>query len=96
MKPGRLIAHTVWVVVQFRCFEVETWDPPPQVSLCICILLLPFFFSDGNITDNVCLVQVDDQDHGERFKSVFHWDMKSKDGAAAPSSQPLDEVREVL
>uniref|UniRef100_A0A8D1FQM1 Nebulin-related-anchoring protein n=1 Tax=Sus scrofa TaxID=9823 RepID=A0A8D1FQM1_PIG len=34
---------------------------------------------------------VDDQDHGERFKSVFHWDMKSKDGAAAPSSQPLDE-----
>ncbi|XP_047615979.1 nebulin-related-anchoring protein isoform X3 [Phacochoerus africanus] len=34
---------------------------------------------------------VDDQDHGERFKSVFHWDMKSKDGAAAPNSQPLDE-----
>uniref|UniRef100_A0A8C3YTM2 Nebulin-related-anchoring protein n=1 Tax=Catagonus wagneri TaxID=51154 RepID=A0A8C3YTM2_9CETA len=34
---------------------------------------------------------VGDQDNGERFKSVFHWDTKSKDGAAAPNSQPSDE-----
>lgn len=36
-----------------------------------------------------------DQDDGERFKSVFHWDMKSKDGAAVLNGQPLgNEVRE--
>uniref|UniRef100_A0A8C9CGJ7 Nebulin-related-anchoring protein n=1 Tax=Phocoena sinus TaxID=42100 RepID=A0A8C9CGJ7_PHOSS len=28
---------------------------------------------------------IDDQDDGKRFKSFFHWDMKSKDGAAAPN-----------
>ncbi|XP_049710624.1 nebulin-related-anchoring protein [Elephas maximus indicus] len=30
---------------------------------------------------------------GERFKSFFHWDMKSKDGAAAPNRQPLVNER---
>ncbi|XP_036754807.2 nebulin-related-anchoring protein isoform X7 [Manis pentadactyla] len=34
-----------------------------------------------------------DQDDGERFKSVFHWDMKSKDGAAVPNGQPLGNER---
>ncbi|XP_078290972.1 nebulin-related-anchoring protein isoform X8 [Panthera onca] len=38
---------------------------------------------------------VDDQDDSERFKSVFHWDMKSRDGADAANRQPLvNEVRE--
>ncbi|XP_058910802.1 nebulin-related-anchoring protein isoform X11 [Kogia breviceps] len=36
---------------------------------------------------------IDDQDDGKRFKSVFHWDMKSKDGAAAPNRQPLVDER---
>nr|XP_031538452.1 nebulin-related-anchoring protein isoform X2 [Vicugna pacos] len=36
---------------------------------------------------------IGDQGDGERFKSVFHWDMKSKDGAAAPSRQPLVDER---
>ncbi|KAM9197715.1 nebulin-related-anchoring protein isoform 2-T2 [Dugong dugon] len=31
---------------------------------------------------------MDEQEDGERFKSFFHWDMKSKDGAAAPNRQP--------
>ncbi|XP_023402467.2 nebulin-related-anchoring protein isoform X4 [Loxodonta africana] len=35
---------------------------------------------------------MDEQD-GERFKSFFHWDMKSKDGAAAPNRQPLVNER---
>ncbi|ELV13446.1 Nebulin-related-anchoring protein [Tupaia chinensis] len=30
-----------------------------------------------------------DQEDGERFKSVFQWDMNSKDGAGAPDRQPL-------
>uniref|UniRef100_A0A673TAQ6 Nebulin-related-anchoring protein n=1 Tax=Suricata suricatta TaxID=37032 RepID=A0A673TAQ6_SURSU len=35
---------------------------------------------------------IDDQGDSERFKSVFHWDMKSKDGAAAPERQlPVNE-----
>ncbi|XP_073096493.1 nebulin-related-anchoring protein isoform X11 [Manis javanica] len=34
-----------------------------------------------------------DQDDGERFKSVFHWDMKSKDGAAVLNGQPLGNER---
>lgn len=67
---------------------------PPQFS---CILFVSFLFSDGNITDNIFIVQIDDQDDGKRFKSFFHWDMKSKDGAAAPNRQPLvDEVKEEL
>ncbi|XP_058400016.1 nebulin-related-anchoring protein isoform X3 [Diceros bicornis minor] len=33
----------------------------------------------------------DDQDNGGRFKSVFHWDMKAKDGAAAPNRQLVNE-----
>ncbi|XP_023585656.1 nebulin-related-anchoring protein isoform X1 [Trichechus manatus latirostris] len=33
--------------------------------------------------------RMDEQEDGERFKSFFHWDMKSKDGAAAPNRQPL-------
>eukprot|EP00069_Balaena_mysticetus_P021133 bmy_03047T0 len=36
---------------------------------------------------------IDDQDDGKRFKSVFHWDVKSKDGAAAPNRQPLVDER---
>ncbi|XP_047558253.1 nebulin-related-anchoring protein isoform X1 [Lutra lutra] len=31
---------------------------------------------------------IDDQDEGGQFKSVFHWDMKSRDGTAAPNGQP--------
>lgn len=54
-----------------------------------------FLFSDGNITDNVFIGQIHDQKDGEQFKSVFHWDMKSKDGTGAPNRQPLvNEVRE--
>lgn len=53
--------------------------------------------SDGNITDNIFIVQIDGQEDGERFTSVFQWDMKSKDEAAAPNRQPLvDEVRREL
>ncbi|XP_072596179.1 nebulin-related-anchoring protein isoform X3 [Vulpes vulpes] len=36
---------------------------------------------------------IDEQDEGERFKSVFHWDMKSRDGTAAPNRQPLMNER---
>ncbi|XP_068404702.1 nebulin-related-anchoring protein [Eschrichtius robustus] len=36
---------------------------------------------------------IDDEDDGKRFKSVFHWDMKSKDGATAPNRQPLVDER---
>ncbi|XP_007605829.1 nebulin-related-anchoring protein isoform X5, partial [Cricetulus griseus] len=31
---------------------------------------------------------------GEQFKSVFHWDMKSKEGAGTPSKQPLMSERD--
>ena len=42
-------------------------------------------------------MQIDEEDDGKRFKSVFHWDMKSKDGATAPNRQPLvDKVKEEL
>ncbi|XP_014448892.1 nebulin-related-anchoring protein isoform X2 [Tupaia chinensis] len=34
-----------------------------------------------------------DQEDGERFKSVFQWDMNSKDGAGAPDRQPLVNER---
>ncbi|XP_036121439.1 nebulin-related-anchoring protein isoform X5 [Molossus molossus] len=37
--------------------------------------------------------EVDEQEHGEQFKSVFRWDMDSKDGAAAPNGQPLVNER---
>ncbi|XP_008828431.1 nebulin-related-anchoring protein isoform X2 [Nannospalax galili] len=36
---------------------------------------------------------VNGQEDGEQFKSVFHWDMKSKDGAGAPGRQPLMNER---
>ncbi|XP_049620358.1 nebulin-related-anchoring protein isoform X2 [Suncus etruscus] len=36
---------------------------------------------------------IGDQEHSEQFKSVFHWDMKSKEGAAAPTRQPLGNER---
>uniref|UniRef100_A0A8D2AGB5 Nebulin-related-anchoring protein n=1 Tax=Sciurus vulgaris TaxID=55149 RepID=A0A8D2AGB5_SCIVU len=36
---------------------------------------------------------VSDQEDGEQFKSVFHWDMKSKDGPDAPHRQPLANER---
>nr|KAF6425402.1 nebulin related anchoring protein [Molossus molossus] len=48
---------------------------------------------EGNITDNIFIGQVDEQEHGEQFKSVFRWDMDSKDGAAAPNGQPLVNER---
>lgn len=58
------------------------------------MLFIFFPFSDGNVTDNVSMVQIDNQDDGRQFKSVFHWDMKSRDGTAAPNGQPLmNEVR---
>ena len=66
----------------------------PQFSFVLFVTLL---VSDGNITDDVFTVQIGGQEDGERFKSVFHWDMKSKDEAAAPNRQPLvDEVRREL
>ncbi|XP_062958086.1 nebulin-related-anchoring protein isoform X6 [Cynocephalus volans] len=36
---------------------------------------------------------IDEEDDSEQFKSVFHWDMKSKDGAGAPDRQPLVNER---
>lgn len=58
------------------------------------MLFIFFPFSDGNITDIIFVVQIDDQDEGGQFKSVFHWDMKSRDGTAAPNGQPpMNEVR---
>ncbi|XP_045734823.1 nebulin-related-anchoring protein isoform X6 [Mirounga angustirostris] len=35
----------------------------------------------------------DDQDEGGQFKSVFHWDMKSRDGTDAPDGQALMNER---
>lgn len=53
--------------------------------------LFSLCFFDGTITDNTFIVQIDEQDDGEQFKSGFHWDMKSNDVAA---TQPLvNEVR---
>lgn len=58
------------------------------------MLSIFLLFSDGNVTDHVSVVQIDDQDEGGQFKSVFHWDMKSRDGTAAPNGQPpMNEVR---
>ncbi|KAL1788490.1 nebulin-related-anchoring protein isoform X1 [Sigmodon hispidus] len=37
---------------------------------------------------------IEGREAGEQFKSVFHWDMKSKDGPGRPSRQPLMEERE--
>ncbi|XP_076982191.1 nebulin-related-anchoring protein isoform X3 [Tamandua tetradactyla] len=36
---------------------------------------------------------LDGQEDGERFQSAFHWNMKSKDGAAAPNMQPMGNER---
>nr|XP_035962111.1 nebulin-related-anchoring protein isoform X8 [Halichoerus grypus] len=36
---------------------------------------------------------IDDQDEGGQFKSVFHWDMKSRDGTDAPDGQALMNKR---
>ncbi|XP_058154359.1 nebulin-related-anchoring protein isoform X10 [Dasypus novemcinctus] len=36
---------------------------------------------------------INGQEDGERFQSVFHWDLKSKDGAAAPNRQPRGNER---
>lgn len=76
-----------------QCFAVETEQNPPILARnCLSIF---FLFSDGNITDDIFLVQIHDQEDGEQFKSVFHWDMKSKDKEGAPNRQPLaNEVRE--
>lgn len=66
----------------------------PQFSSVLFVTLL---VSDGNITDDIFTVQIGGQEDGERFKSVFHWDMKSKDEVATPNRQPLvDEVRREL
>lgn len=32
-------------------------------------------------------MQINGQKDGEQFKSVFHWDMKTQDGAGAASRQ---------
>ncbi|CAO2585902.1 Nebulin-related-anchoring protein [Lemmus lemmus] len=34
------------------------------------------------------------QEDGKQVESIFHWDMKSKDGAGAPSTQPLLSERD--
>ncbi|KAG3264044.1 nebulin related anchoring protein, transcript variant X2 [Ictidomys tridecemlineatus] len=36
---------------------------------------------------------IHDQEDGEQLRSVFHWDMKSKDGPDAPHRQPLVNER---
>ncbi|XP_054975530.1 nebulin-related-anchoring protein isoform X2 [Sorex araneus] len=36
---------------------------------------------------------IGDQEDGEQFKSVFHWDMKPKEGTAVPTRQPLGNER---
>ena len=35
------------------------------------------------------MVQIDERGDDEQFKSVFQWNMASKDGATVPSGQPL-------
>lgn len=42
---------------------------------------------------SAAIPRIGDQEHGEQFKSVFHWDMKSKEGAAVPTGQPLGNER---
>ncbi|XP_060247484.1 nebulin-related-anchoring protein [Meriones unguiculatus] len=37
---------------------------------------------------------INGQEDGEQFKSVFHWDMKTQDGAAAASRQPRMNTRD--
>ncbi|XP_055447732.1 nebulin-related-anchoring protein [Psammomys obesus] len=37
---------------------------------------------------------INGQEDGEQFKSVFHWDMKTQDGAAAASTQPRKNTRD--
>ena len=55
------------------------------------VLFIFFLFFDGTITDNIFIVQIDEQDDGEQFKTGFHWD---NGVAAAPNRQPLvNEVR---
>ncbi|KAF6317602.1 nebulin related anchoring protein [Rhinolophus ferrumequinum] len=36
---------------------------------------------------------IDEQDDGKRFKTVFPWDIESKEGATAPNRQPLENER---
>ena len=64
------------------------WDSgkPSRVRYWLFIFCL---FSDGNITDNIFMVQIDERGDDEQFKSVFQWNMASKDGATVPSGQPL-------
>lgn len=57
-------------------------------TYCLFLFLFP---------DHIFIVQIDEQDDGKRFKSVFPWDIESKEGATAPNRQPLEnEVREGL
>nr|XP_031538459.1 nebulin-related-anchoring protein isoform X9 [Vicugna pacos] len=56
----------------------------------LSLVAFPAADSDVSFSGSLC---IGDQGDGERFKSVFHWDMKSKDGAAAPSRQPLVDER---
>lgn len=42
---------------------------------------------------SAAIPRIGDQEHGEQFKSVFHWDMKSKEGTTAPTRQPLGNER---
>nr|XP_021532614.1 nebulin-related-anchoring protein isoform X8 [Aotus nancymaae] len=44
-------------------------------------------------TSPEAISRIHDQEDGEQFKSVFHWDMKSKDKEGAPNRQPLVNER---
>lgn len=53
--------------------------------------LIFFLFSGGMLLKMFSLLQTDGKEDGEQFKSVLHWDMKSKAGAGA-ASRLMNEV----
>ncbi|EPY82180.1 nebulin-related-anchoring protein isoform 2 [Camelus ferus] len=63
----------------------------PKNNTFTSVYHTPLNLNVRNSPEAIC--GIGDQGVGERFKSVFHWDMKSKDGAAAPSRQPLVDER---
>ncbi|KAB1271310.1 Nebulin-related-anchoring protein [Camelus dromedarius] len=63
----------------------------PKNNTFTSVYHTPLNLNVRNSPEAIC--GIGDQGDGERFKSVFHWDMKSKDGAAAPSRQPLVDER---
>lgn len=87
---ARLTVQGVWQC----CSDALPWRLR-KIFQFSYISFIFFPFSDGNITDSIFVVQIDEQDNGEHFKSGFHWDnMESKDGVTAPNRQPLvNEVR---